>query len=575
MKALFILPAFILIVFATVAQKPNVTWGEEFKMRKGTTDLEVVHTDHDGVYLQEGHLALKSYFVIGATTRASATLVKLDRSMAEIYRNDFNRELKGKNFIQFYILQDRLYIFASEWIAREKTLSIYGAEIDKKTGEMAGGWVPVTSFQKEEKRDEINYRLSYNADSSRMVVVSTIEGRDRNEYTIQEFDKALKATTKPVKVTNEFDPKTFRLEDVLYLDNKKIILVGRVFEYQEGKKKKNKFLDFSHYNIRLYSERGRKEKEFNTSINGRWLISTKLVQEKGKDIVLAAFYSKTKKGKTIDGLLVQRINSMTGDPISTSEKHIDHSLLTGLVEQGDYDDDDDDKESRAERKERQRLDNIKDEGEAFSRYMRFRNIFHTPDNGLVVLAEEYHQFTYTRQSSSMGSDGRMGTTTTTTYTVYECGDLFICKINANTEIGWLQVVPKSQREVIQTGQSRGNAWVNYFEYNDNRPFYAGFGAIQTGNTVRVLFNDHPKNATVNQPGQKVKLARRFNKSDCFVLTVNLSNGHIDRKMLYTNTGIPTSMPRLGSVFANDMYMVGKEDRLFGKSKIAVGRVTMN
>src|SRR5690606_27798114 len=109
---LFILPAFILIVFAAVAQKPNVNWGEEFKMRKGTTDLEVVHTDHDGVYLQEGHLALKSYFVIGATTRASATLVKLDRSMAEIYRNDFNRELKGKNFIQFYILQDRLYIFA-------------------------------------------------------------------------------------------------------------------------------------------------------------------------------------------------------------------------------------------------------------------------------------------------------------------------------------------------------------------------------------------------------------------------------------------------------------------------------
>ena len=106
--------------------------------------------------------------------------------------------------------------------------------------------------------------------------------------------------------------KHFQLEDVLYTINKKIILVGRVYEYEEGKKKKNKFLDFANYNIRLYDEKGKQQAEVNTNINGKWLISTKLVQKGDKDLVLAAFYNNEKRGKTIDGMLVQRINPVTG-----------------------------------------------------------------------------------------------------------------------------------------------------------------------------------------------------------------------------------------------------------------------
>ena len=77
-----------------------------------------------------------------------------------------------------------------------------------------------------------------------MILVSSIEGREKNTYQVQEFDKNMKAGGKPVTITNEFDRKTFQLEDVLYTINKKILLVGRIYEYEEGKKKKAKFLDF-------------------------------------------------------------------------------------------------------------------------------------------------------------------------------------------------------------------------------------------------------------------------------------------------------------------------------------------
>ena len=396
---------------------------------------------------------MKSYFVIGGTSRASATLVKLDKNLAEIYRSDFNRELKGKGFVQFFVVQDRMFVFASDYIKRERTLNIFGAEVNKNSGELSGDWTMITSFQKEEKKDDINFKLALNADSSKMVVISSIEGREKNEYTIQEFDKTLKSTGKPVTITNEFDPKTFQLEDVLYTLNKKIILVGRIYEYQEGKKKKDKFLDFANYNIRLYDEKGKQQKEINTNINGKWLNSTKLVQEKNKDVVLAAFYSNQRKSKTIDGMLVQRINPVSGEVITTSEKQINNSLLT--VDQDQSDEESDEKESKAERKERESLDKIIDEGEAFSKYMRFQNIFYTNDDGLVVVAENYHHYFYTIQSYTAGTGTSPGRWTSRSYSVYECGDLLMCKIDKAGNIGWMHVLPKAQREVIQVGYSSG------------------------------------------------------------------------------------------------------------------------
>ena len=52
-----LLIAATLLSLSIFSQKPNITWGDEFKLRKGSTDLEVIYADKSGVYLQEGHLA--------------------------------------------------------------------------------------------------------------------------------------------------------------------------------------------------------------------------------------------------------------------------------------------------------------------------------------------------------------------------------------------------------------------------------------------------------------------------------------------------------------------------------------
>jgi hypothetical protein len=404
-----------------------------------------------------------------------------------------------------------------------------------------------------------------------------VTGKEKNTYQVQEFDKTLKATSKPAIITNEFEARTYQLEDVLYTTDRKIILVGRVFEYQEGKRKKDKFLDFANYNIRIYDEKGKQRSEINTNINGKWLTNTKLMLGKGKDLILASFYSKEKKGVT-NGLLVQRIDPSSGQVINTAEQEINYSLVTADTDDAaDDKDDDKDDDSKAEKKEREKLAKIRDEGEGFSKYMRFRNIFYTADNGLVLLAENYHQYTYTSSTYSPGSNGMPGRWTYYTNYVYECGEVMMCKIDANNSISWLQIIPKAQREVMRTsdGSSGIGLSISFGGFFDSgaRPYYSGFGAIQTQNQINIFFNDNPKNASVLQPGQKVKSVSGFRNSHCFIVTLDEITGKYQRKLFFSNADVPTAMPRLGSAIGQEMYIVGKTDRLFGKTKLAVGKIT--
>lgn len=542
-------------------------------MHKGSTDLSVVCTDNTGVYLQESHAVLKAYFLIGATMRESATLIKLDKNLAEVYRNDFNKELRGKEFEQFFAVGDKLYIIASDYSKKDRTLTLFAAMVDNSNGDLLGEWQQLASWTKDEKSDNIHYKISPSADNSSLILVSSIEGKERNTYQVQEFDRNLRSVGKPINISNEFDPKTFQLEDVLYTSAKKVVLVGRIYAYEDGKRKKDKFLDFVNYSIRIYDNHGKQQTDIKTDINAKWLVSTKVIQEPDKDLVIAAFYSNEKKGKNIDGMLVQRIDPATGNIVSTSQKDINTSLISTLEDDNTgYDETDDD--SRKEKKEREKLDKIKDESEGFTRDLLFKNIFYTADNSLVILAEKYHRYTYTTTDYSMGINGAPGYTSTHTYTVFETGDIMMCKVDVGGNINWLQVLPKAQKEIVEGYASYGGFSVGYYYFNTyNRPYYSGFGALQANNNINIIFNDNPKNENVLQLGQNVRTATAFRKSNCYYIALDVATGKYTRKLFFSNKDVPTAMPRLGSYIGGDMYMVGKEDRLFGKTKIAVAKIT--
>ena len=176
--------------------------------------------------------------MIGYSTKESAQLIKLDKKLSEVYRNDFKNELKGKEFEQFFVLQNKLFMAATDYNKKEKTLTLYAVEIDKNSGKSLNDWHEMANWQKDDRSDNIHFKLSYNGDSTRITVVSSLEGKEKNNYEVREFDPNLKPAAKPISIINEFDPKTFQLEDVLYTVSGNIVMVGRIYEYEEGKRKK-------------------------------------------------------------------------------------------------------------------------------------------------------------------------------------------------------------------------------------------------------------------------------------------------------------------------------------------------
>jgi hypothetical protein len=152
------------------------------------------------------------------------------------------------------------------------------------------------------------------------------------------------------------------------------------------------------------------------------------------------------------------------------------------------------------------------------------------------------------------------------------------KIDAKGAINWMHIAPKQQREVIQTGSGSSyggfSLGTSFFAGGFNWPFYAGFGVLSNKNSINIIFNDHKKNANVLQLGQKVKKISYFGKSDCYAIALDANTGKYTKNSLFSNKDQPTAMPRLGSVLASDLYLIGKDDKILGKSKIAIAKLSL-
>ena len=226
MKSSIILLTLVISISA-IAQRPRVNWGPEFKFQGGGNSFKVILTDNTGIYIQETHIASKGFMIAlpgSDVFRLSGTLVKLEKNMAERYRNNFDKELKGREFLNLFVFKEKIFLAATAYDKREKMVNLEMGEIDKNTG-VVGDWKTISSFPMDDKKDVVGIRLKGNSDSTRMIVVSVVQGKERNTYSVQEFDNMLNAVSTKTTISNEFEPKTYVLEDVVYTRARKIVLI--------------------------------------------------------------------------------------------------------------------------------------------------------------------------------------------------------------------------------------------------------------------------------------------------------------------------------------------------------------
>jgi hypothetical protein len=535
--------AVIAISFFARSQDPVITWGDEFKITRGSgTQVKVLTADPSGVYLVE-----KGFVT---PTIISARLVKLDNNLHEVFNRIYTKDHKGKEFETFFAFKNKVLLIASTYHSKERSLEVFAAEVNGSSGDLTE-WKTIANIQKEERNQDIAFKLMPNADTSGFVVFSATANKEKYRYQVQAFDKNLAATTQPVTIANEFEVKTYTLEDILFTADSKIVLVGKVILYPEGKRKAAHDPEIANYHIRIYDEHGSQVSEVNTNINGRWLINARVMLTKNKELILAGFYSNSRK-IVADGLMILRIDPSTGQVIGAVEKEINYSMIT-------TDNDNDGNEDKP--------------GAGFSKYMTFRNIFHTADGGLVLLAENYKD-DVERVLPGWNFKGPGGDLKNN---YFDSDEIMMCKIDAGNTVSWLHVLPKTQRERIPKALTDpwGILRSSAFFYESNVPYYSGFGAMQHDGKIDIFFNDNPENANVVQPGQKVFTAKSMWQTRCYRVTLDEVTGKYQRNDFFDNKEVPTPMIRYGKVIGYEMYIVGKTpDYRMGKIKLSVAKITL-
>lgn len=564
-----ILSVLVLLLYTATAnaQAAKVTWGEEYKGTKESYNVMLIYTDNICSFVKESHDVDNPAFEKNHVSKESITLMKFDDSMQKLFEKSYDKELENKLYKTFFFLNGKAFLLASVYDKNTFTSTLLAVEVDKNSGELIGDWATLDTQTKDSKLGSVYYKAMYNHDSTKMVLASALFGVEESKYQIRLFGDKLMPLNQPIISIKDFHARTFVLEDLIYTAEGNVVLMGRQFKYKEGKNKTIDNLELDDYVFRIYGADGTIIKNINADSNAKWVISTGIQQMPNKELVFGAFYGDKAEPQQINGLLIQRINPVTGEIITTHEKIL-HSYKRKISNGKNYID----KRSKEEKELEKR---IKQEWEPYSKDMGFRSFIPTADNGVVILAEKEDGFKHYSSYTTSGSNVPF----TNRYQRYEYGDLLMVKLNGAGSVDWMHLLPKDQRE-DGSSTDRRNFFGSYtaksfFETGSKEPLYSGFGVLASTNTIHIFFNDNGSNADVLKAEQLVAMNEEHYKSHCFEIKLNPITGEYTRNKLFTNKGIPTAMPRLGLAVDNTFHLLGYELKLLGKTKLVLAKINID
>jgi hypothetical protein len=576
MKIIFFSVWALGLVFSAAAQNYRLAWGEEIKLKKGTADLDIVAADNTGLFFTEERRKTK-VFSIGPSNASNHRLIKLDKNFGEAFDKEYKKELKGLEFYGFQTLENDLYIFASDYTRKDKEFKIFGAKLDKNTGDLVGDFNELGNYGLETKRDDYDMKVSPVQNGKYFLMVSNISGKDRVSLGVTLLDKQLKKKENTI-INLSFDPGLYQLQDVQFTKSNKIIVLGKEFEETQIGKKKKKRLVFKQYVMAIYDTKGKKEKDIVMDSNDRYIISGKLIEQPTGEMLLAGFYSNNARKTDLNGFYINKVDPENGRLLLSSFKEINAGML-GVAYADESDDDDETKKSK---KEAQKARDEGDEDE-FPNMFVIKTVDINPvDNSIVITSEisRYSYYSYT--SSSYNSTTRTWQHTTTHVHRFTNQDVLVINADKDGAIKWVNALAKSQVEEIRTsGNSYGSGWYydydrgSYFASAGGMPFHSSYSTMIANNNLILLFNDHTSNNVNPEYGARVKTVYNFRKkSNVYGVSIDLSTGKMTRKIIASNNDETILMPRHAFVVKNEFFVPSWRQRLLAKTELKFAKITV-
>lgn len=545
MKKIVLIASVLFASFTGFAQTYKLTWGEEMKLKKGTTDLDIITADNSGLYVTEQRVKLKSYFVIGATYGNAYKLIKLDKNFGEVYDKEYKKELKGLDFHSFQPLENDLFMFATDYDKKEKEFVVLGSKVDKSSGDLNGDFLELGRFALESKRDDYDMKMTSIQNGKAFLMVSNISNKDRVSLAVSVLDKNLKRKESAI-INMSFNPGLYQLEDVKFTTDKKIVVMGREYEEVEYGKRKKKKLVFKQYVLAVYNNKGKKEKDVVVDAADRYIISGKLIEQPSGELLLAGFFSQDAKKSELNGFYINKLNPIDGVLTLSSFKEINAGMLGNSFDDAA----DEDEESKANKKDAAKA-KADDEEVDFPNSYIIKSVDINPvDNSIIIASEvsKYSYYSYTTQTYNNAT--KMWSTQWHYVHSFTNKDILVINADKDGNIRWLNDIPKYQLEEIRTSSGSGSGFSygmdqgSFFAQAGGMPFYSSYARLINNNNLILFFNDHNSNNVNAEYGSKVKSISNFRKkSSAYAVSIDLSTGKMSRKLLGANNEETILMPR--------------------------------
>lgn len=560
------------------SQSYRITWGDEIKLKKGTTDLDIISADNTGLYFTETKLKTTLNFGFGGFSRNEQKLYKFDKTYNQVFDKEYKKELKGLDYHSFQTLENEIFIFATDYFRKEKLFKAYGAKVDKNSGDLQGDFIELGGYTLETKRDDYEMKMKPVRNGRNFLMVANISGKDRVSLGISLLDKALKIKENTI-INLLLNSNEFSLQDVQYTADNKIVILGKEFEETQVGKKKRKRYVFKQYVMMIYNNKGEKEKDIELNTGDRFVISGQLIEQADGGMLLAGFYSNTSKKDDLSGFFINKVDPLKGELTLSSFKEINSSMLGKNYEEDAADDDDETKEDKTRSKKAKDSDDEDD----FPNEFVIRAVDINPaDNSIIITSEisQYRHYSYT--TTSYNNASRTYQATTEHVHTFTNQDILIINADATGKIKWLNAIPKSQEETIRTssqgygtGFFYGYDYGSFFAKGGGMPFYSSFASLVNNNKLVIIMNDHTSNNVNANYGDKVKRVYNFKKkSNTYGITIDLTTGNLSRKFIFSNNTDAILMPRHGYVVGNELIVPSWRMHALAKTELKFAKIVV-
>ena len=561
-------------VFSFSQTSYKITWGEEMKLKKGTADLDIIAADNTGLYFSEQRSG-KTLFSIGAPP-SSYKLYKMDKNFGEVFDKEYKKELKGLAFQSFQALGNDLYMFVTDYEKKGKLFKVYGARINKNSGDLEGDFDELGSYELESKRDNYDMKVSPIRNGNNFLMASNISAKDKVSLGVSLLDKNLKKVESTV-INLSFDPGIYQLADVQYTKSNKIIVLGKEFEETQIGKKKRKRLIFKQYVMSVYDADGKELSDVKLDADDRFIITGKLIEQSNGELLLAGFYSNGAKKEDLSGFFINKVDPENGKLLLSSYKDINSGMLGKTYEDAA----DDDEEAKTSKKQAKKAKDD-DEEEEFPNSFIIKSVDINPvDNSIIITSEVSKYSFYTYTSSNYNASTRSWTYTTTYVHRFTNQDILVINADQNGTIKWLNALPKSQlEEVRSTSNSYGGFGFSYdragyFAVSGGMPFYSSYKSLINNNNLVLIMNDHTSNNVNPEYGDRVKTVSNFRKrSNAYGISIDLATGKISRKIIASNNEETILMPRHAYVVNNEVFVPSWRQHMMAKTELKFAKIVV-